>query len=42
VKERRTLSGDEWAQSVGDVFGLTLTSEELARLAGSADAIVQR
>jgi N-hydroxyarylamine O-acetyltransferase len=37
VKERRTLSGDEWAQSVGDVFGLTLTSEELARLAGSAD-----
>jgi N-hydroxyarylamine O-acetyltransferase len=39
AKERRTLSDDEWRRSLRDVFGLTFTPDELARLAASADGV---
>jgi N-hydroxyarylamine O-acetyltransferase len=39
VKERRELSDDEWTPVLRDVFGLTFTQEEQARLLATADGI---
>jgi N-hydroxyarylamine O-acetyltransferase len=39
VKERRDLSDDEWTSALRDVFGLTFTPQEQARLLATADGI---
>jgi N-hydroxyarylamine O-acetyltransferase len=39
VKEHRELSDDEWILALRDVFGLTFTEEEQARLRVTADGI---
>jgi len=39
VKERRELSDQEWTRALRDVFGLTFTEEEQARLLATADGI---